>query len=69
MYIEVDYDPPNYQTLDRNTIDTVAYWIEQFANWIYSRIESEYEYQNSDEAIAESIITNEYEFTNQGEIA
>ena len=69
MYIEVDYDPPNYQTLDRKTIDTVAHWIDQFASWIYSRIESEYEYQNSDKQIAESILANEYEFTNQGEIA
>lgn len=32
-------------------------------------VENEIEYQNSDEAIAESIIANGYEFTHQGEIA
>lgn len=31
-------------------------------------VENEIDYQNSDEAIAESIIANEYEFTYQGEI-
>jgi hypothetical protein len=69
MYVDVDYDPPNYQSLDRKTIDTVVYWIEQFANWIYSRIEAEYEYRNSDDVIDDSIRINEYEFTIQGEIA
>ena len=69
MYVEVDYDPPNYQTLDRKTIDTVVYWIECFAGWIYSRIEAEYEYQNSDEQVDESIRANEYEFNQNGSIA
>ena len=33
-----------------------------FAYWIYSRLESEYEYLQSDEAL------NEYEFTAEGEL-
>lgn len=32
-------------------------------------VESEIEYQNSDEQIAESILANEHEFTDQGDIA
>ena len=34
-----------------------------------SQFENEYEYQNSDEAVDESIRANEYEFYENGEIA
>ena len=40
-----------------------------FANWIYRTLEREYEYQNSDECVAESIEANEYEFTEDGDRA
>ena len=33
-----------------------------FALWIYRRLEEEYEYLTSDEAVEESLIANEYEF-------
>jgi hypothetical protein len=36
--------------------------IADFACWIYKRLESEYEFQTSDEQIAESLIANEMEF-------
>jgi len=41
-------------------------WLMQ---WIYKRLETEHEYQNSDETIAETIEANEYEFTADGERA
>lgn len=34
--------------------------------WIYRQLEREYEYQHSDEVVAESIEANEYEFTKEG---
>ena len=37
-----------------------------FANWIYRGLESENEYVNSDEYVAETIEANEYEFTVSG---
>lgn len=37
-----------------------------FMDWIYKQLENEWEYQNSDEAVAESIRANEYEFTADG---
>jgi len=37
--------------------------------WIYHRLEKEYDWQNADEQVAENIIANEYEFTEEGEIA
>jgi len=46
--------------------------LEQFrylAQWLYSRLESEYEYLNSDEVVEESIRANEYEFDENGGIA
>lgn len=42
--------------------------LKDFADWIYRMLESEYDYQNSDEAVEESIEANEYEFTEEGEI-
>lgn len=40
--------------------------LNDFAHWIYSRLESEYEYLQSDEVIDEAL--NEYEFTQDGEL-
>jgi len=37
-----------------------------FMDWIYRQLEKEYEYQNSDEQVDESIRANEYLFTDQG---
>lgn len=40
-----------------------------FANWIYSNLEKEYEYSMSNEAVDEAITCNEYEFLDNGEKA
>lgn len=37
--------------------------------WLYKALEEEYNYQNSDEVVAETIIANEYEFTESGRAA
>jgi hypothetical protein len=42
--------------------------LRDFARWIYKSLESEYEWQNSDSEVDESIRCNEYEFTADGEI-
>ncbi len=39
------------------------------AHAFYKALEAEYEYQNSDEVVEETIIANEYEFTEEGERA
>lgn len=46
--------------------EAISQALRDFANWIYRRLESEYEYLNSDEAVDESIRANEYEFTEDG---
>jgi hypothetical protein len=38
-------------------------------HWLYRTLEAEYEYQTSDEQVAETIRANEYEFTAEGERA
>lgn len=40
-----------------------------FADWIYRQLEKEYEYLLSDDVVAESIVANEYEFTEDGDRA
>ena len=40
--------------------------MNDFNNWMFKRLEDEYEYLTSDEAVAESIIANEYEFDEDG---
>lgn len=40
--------------------------LRDFMCWIYSYLESEYEYLTSDEAIRETLIANEYEFDEDG---
>ena len=42
--------------------------LQDLNGWLYSALESQYEYLVSDEAVEESIIANEYEFTVDGTI-
>ena len=39
---------------------------KDLADWYYAKLENEYEYQNSDECIRETIISNEYDFLESG---
>lgn len=46
--------------------DIVTEALRSFADWIYSMLNKEYDYQMSDEAVAENIEANEYEFNEDG---
>jgi hypothetical protein len=63
------HDDDFYTSYERDT-DSDGYEVVQvlreFADWIYSSLESEYEYQNSNESVDESIEANEYTFTESG---
>lgn len=48
---------------------TLSEALRDYANWTYRQLESDYNYQNSDEAVDESIKSNEYEFDESGGIA
>ena len=41
--------------------------MRDFADWIYSHLEKEYDYLTSDESVAESLRTDEVEFTEDGQ--
>ena len=47
--------------------ETLKQLMRDFADWIYSSLEKEYDYLTSDEAIAESLRANEIEFTEDGQ--
>lgn len=50
-------------------LDGIKDQLRYFADWIYSQLEKEYDFLNSDAEVDESIIANEYEFTEEGERA
>lgn len=52
--------------LDSTTQEAVTDALRRFANWVYSNLQKEYEYQNADEQIAGNIRANEYTFTAAG---
>lgn len=46
--------------------DEVRDLLNDFNDWMFERLEDEYEYLTSDEVVEESIIANEYEFDEDG---
>ncbi len=43
--------------------------LRDLARWLYKSLAREYDYLNSDEVVEELIVANEYEFTEDGELA
>ncbi len=41
--------------------------LRDLARWLYRRLEEEFDYLNSDEAVDEAIIANDYSFTAAGQ--
>lgn len=67
--ISVSRDSVNYQYMTEDVEDGITQTLREFMDWIYTRLEKEYEWLVSDEQVDESIRTNEYEFTKEGGIA
>lgn len=62
MAVSVDRDSSNYQDMTSEQESQVTNLLREFADWIYSRLSSEYDWLMSNENIDESILVNEYEF-------
>lgn len=62
------YDDRDGDYVDHETHDAVVECLRDFMRWIYRRLESEYDYLMSDECVDEMIESNEYTFTEEGEI-
>ena len=54
---------------DADTADEVKSALRSFADWMYSALEKEYWYRMSAEHVDEMITANEYEFSEDGQIA
>lgn len=67
--ISVDYDAPNYQGMSEDAEDAICEALRDFMRWIYHRLETEYDWLTSDDQVKEAIAANEYEFTEEGELA
>ena len=66
MAISVTRDSPTYQDMTEDAEGEVAEALRDLARWLYRQLEREYEYLTSDEAVDETIIANEYTFTEAG---
>ena len=64
MSVDVGVDADRYPTDAEE--EALTECMRDFADWIYKQLETEYEYQNSDEQVAEAIRANEYTFTEGG---
>lgn len=64
----VDVERVDGKEMTVNAEDDITQILREFANWIYKRLEMEYDYVMSDENVDESIIINEYEFDIDGNI-
>lgn len=66
---DIFVDKPNslhYMDQGCATAEALRDLLRDFMRWIYKRLESEWEYQNSDEQVEEAIRANEYTFTEDG---
>jgi len=66
MNIAVERDSPNYQAIAGDSEDQVIEALRDLANWLYQALESEHDWLLSDECVDESIIANQYTFTESG---
>lgn len=56
----------SFDDIPESAEDDAADIARDYMRWIYSRLENEYEYQNSDDVVAENITVNGYEFDENG---
>lgn len=68
MQVEVQDSEDPYRNIG-DAEDEVTQLLRDFADWIYVRLEEEYEYQSSDECVKETCHANGYEFYEDGSIA
>lgn len=67
MPVDVYHSDDDYRDIG-SAEDDITQLLRDFADWIYEQLENAYEYRMSDEAVDESIIANEYEFNEEGEL-
>jgi len=66
MSVSVERDSPTWQPMTEGAEDAVIDALRDLARWLYRQLEREYDYLSSDEAVDETIVTNDYAFTETG---
>ena len=66
MSISVERDSDNYQEVPSSDEGIVIEQLRELARWLYRRLDEEYEHLTSDEAIDDTMRSNEYTFTATG---
>lgn len=62
----VDVSAQNDLEFSDDAEEKLTQLLRDFADWIYQKLEKEYEWRNADEQVDESIICNDYEFDEDG---
>lgn len=57
-----EIDSAERDTAEKDLIEAAR----DFMQWIYNQLEKEHDYLNSDESVEQSVLANEYEFTEDG---
>lgn len=65
MQVDVENIEDNYRSIVGE--DDFVQCMRDFADWIYDRLEQEHDYLTSDEAVKESLLAKECQFTEDGE--
>jgi hypothetical protein len=68
MSVDVEHSDDSYRDIG-DAEEDVRQLMRDFADWIYSQLEAEYDHQTDDDTVDENIRANEYEFTEDGGIA
>lgn len=68
-HLDIDVERADDHTIGQGDCETVAECLRDFAAWLHSQLEREWEYQLSDDSIDENIRSNEYEFDEDGNLA
>jgi hypothetical protein len=66
--IDVEDSRRPYGDTDSDTEKEMSEILRRLMKWIYRQLESEYEYQTSDETLAENIRANDYDFDESGNL-
>jgi len=67
MEVGVDWEEgANKEGEAYEMVSIIKQCMRDFADWIYKQLEAEYDYRNEDEQVDETILANEYEFTEEG---
>jgi len=69
MSVDVCRQSSTYQEMSVDAEEAVTQAMRDLAHWLYVYLRTEYEWQTSEEQVAENIRCNEYEFTEEGRIA